>query len=117
MKLWHVIQWGNKNEGGNGPDTQCVVSAPDMSAALEKANYHFLQYNLKIDGTVWKDNADVIRLLGKDDLPDGPHVLVIPVWISHAFNMNNVPTWHSNKGMWVDEKILFSDEEDLFSKD
>ena len=44
MKLWQVIQWGNKEEGPNGLDTQCIVSAANMEDAIAKGEFHFNQY-------------------------------------------------------------------------
>lgn len=108
MKLWQIIQWGNPKDGGDGPDTQCVVSAMHMKDAISKAKDHLHQHN-QFPKKDWTDEVDMILLLGEDQRPNGDPILVIPVWVAHAFNMANSPSWHrASNGNWMThaEKIL-----------
>ena len=111
MKLWQVIQWGNIEDGGNGPDTQCVVSAIDMPSAIAKAEIHFPSWSAYVKED-WNKGADVVYLIGQDDKPDGDAVLVIPVWVMHAFNLTHNPPWyfnHETKG-WDTQEEMYGPE-------
>lgn len=105
MKLWQVIQWGNKEEGPNGLDTQCIVSAANMEAAIAKGEFHFNQY------AFWKQ-ADVIYLLGYDDRPDGDALLIVPIWLHYADNLQHNPAWfrkYWDDGTWATEDEVYPD--------
>jgi hypothetical protein len=109
MKLWHVVQWGNEMEGGNGEDTNCLVRAPDMEIALALAYEHFNFHSLG-----WKNGiCDVIMLLGEDSLDDEAKVVMYK-WKAHAFNPAKYPSWHRDPhtGEWTDDKTMFGDNID-----
>lgn len=105
MKLWHVAQWGNKDEGGNGPDTQCIVRADDMMKAIEIAEAHLAWWQFKGGQT------DVVFLLGDDGVTNGEPMVVIRGWIDNALNMGNYPSWHRDldTGEWIDHITMFGD--------
>ena len=106
MKLWHVAQWGNKDEGGNGRDTQCVIRSNDMMSAIAQAQIHLSAYG-------WRDGqADIIILLGDDGLTDQETKIVIPVWFNPAFNLGHYLSWHRVHGTdeWVDTKTMYGED-------
>ena len=106
MKLWHIAQWGNIHEGGNGYDTQCVVSTIDLSSAVNRAEKHFATevFNPYKGGV-----SDVAILLGEDNHSDGESMLVIGAWIAIADNKLHNPAWYRNTetGEWVDQKTMY----------
>lgn len=111
MKLWHIAQWGNQKEGGNGWDTQCVIRANDMQAALAQAEIHFYQNDPN-----WRDaKADLVILIGDDGLvsDEGPK-LIIPIWIKPAFNLGKYQSWHRDyeTNEWLDTKAMYGDSDD-----
>ena len=91
MKLWHVAQWGNPQDGPNGHDTQCVIAAPDLETAIKFGSECIERRNGKFrDGL-----ADVIYFLGEDGgLDSEPPQLVIRVWVAIADNMRHNPAWY-----------------------
>lgn len=93
MKLWQVIQWGNNEDGPDGWDTQCIVSAVDMQAAIKKAAIHFPSWEIYTKGEWEHTSADVVYLLGQDDKPDADAVLIVPVWIKPAYNLSHNRAW------------------------
>jgi hypothetical protein len=106
MKLWHVAQWGNKEDGGDGHDTQCVIRSNEMISAIEKAELHMSCFD-------WKEGkADVVYLLGEDESVGDKTELVIAVWFNPAFNLAHHPAWFKdhNTNQWVDEKTMYGDE-------
>jgi hypothetical protein len=110
MKLWVVSQWGNKDEGPNGEDTNCVIRSNDMMEAIEFAENIFLGYMR--DG--WnKGKANAIYLLGDDGREDDHKTKqIIDVWRAHAFNRGGYPSWHrdwreGNDGKWAPAEELF----------
>ena len=123
MKLWQVIQWGNMDDGPDGRDTQCIISAVDMQSAIKKAEIH-LPYWDKDWGVhlhdekkaeekrEWKHGAEVVYLIGQDDKPDGEAVLVIPVWIAMGVNLSHNPAWylnHQTQG-WETQEEMYGPE-------
>lgn len=108
MKLWHVAQWGNREQGGNGWDTQCVVRANDLTSAIKKAEFHFDQFD-----PGWRDGkADAVYLMGDDGTVGEKPELIIPIWLKPAFNLGKYPSWHFDheSKTWVDSKILFGED-------
>lgn len=105
MKLWHVAQWGNKDEGGNGPDTQCIVRANDMMKAIKIAEEHLAWWQFK------NGETDIVMLLGDDLDNDGDEMVVIRGWIDNALNMGDYPSWHRDyhTGEWLDAKTMYGD--------
>lgn len=110
MKLWQVIQWGNPDEGGNGKDTQCIVSAKDLSSAVEKGFLHIERYNEGIEN--WETRIDTVRLLGQDDRPDGEPILIVGVWLAHAQDMPGNASWHQSHRTkeWLTTKEMFGED-------
>lgn len=107
MKLWHVIQWGNSKEGGNGYDTQCIVAASDMKAAIAKGEEYIGYFAPGYRGEL----ADVITLLGDDGRPDEDARLVIRVWVAFGDNMGHYESWHRHPetNEWLDYKTMYGD--------
>lgn len=89
MKLWRVVQWGNPVEGGNGADTQCIISAPSMKEAIQKGEEVFLDKS----PNYMNGKAHNVQLLGQDDRPDGPPVVIIWCWEQAAINHARNPSW------------------------
>lgn len=111
MKLWMISQWGNKDEGHNGEDTNCIVRSNDMMAAIAFAEQVFLGYGK--DG--WKEGkADVVYVLGDDGKEDDEKTkLIISVWRAHAFNLGGYPSWHRvywEDNRWAPAEELFEGE-------
>lgn len=106
MKLWIISQWGNKDDGGNGPDTNCIVRAPTLEKAASLAE----------DAFKWKDfphspyndgKANNIHLMG-DDGSNKEAKVIIPIWIAHAFNFGGYEGWGRNDNdQWEEYKKLF----------
>lgn len=99
MKLYQVIQWGNATDGGDGWDTQCIVSGQNVQSAVEKGEFHlermspFKPYR--------NGKADVVYELGQDNRPDGEAILITPCWIKSAFNLTHNPAWlKDDSGKW-----------------
>ncbi len=111
MKLWQVIQWGNIEDGGNGPDTQCIISAPDLQSAVREGEARLYNYHSFSDKG-WKDDADVVYLLGEDHRPDGEAVVIVPVWVQNAFNMAGNPSWHRDyeSKVWKTREEMYGPE-------
>lgn len=117
MQLWQVIQWGNIVEGGNGPDTQCIVSAIDMQAAIKEGEARIEQHNyymrsMPSHGAAiqdWKSRADVVYRLGDDPRPNDNPVVIVQVWVAHAFNMAHSPSWHReyDTNNWMTSEEMF----------
>ena len=108
MKLWHVAQWGNREEGGNGWDTQCIVRANDLPSALTIAELHFDQFDHG-----WRDGkADVVYLMGDDGSVGDEPKLIVPIWIKPAFNLGRYPSWHFDleSKEWKDSKTMYGEE-------
>lgn len=109
MKLWHVCQWGNKNDGVNGWDTQCVVAASNLQEAVKFAETIFQDYN----GPEYAGGiAHCIFLMGDDgNFLDSEAKLVIRVFVSFADNPAKCPSWHRHPETeeWVDTNILYGD--------
>ena len=107
MKLWHVAQWGNTEEGPDGHDTNCIVRAPDLAMAVKLAEEHF--------GYMWnawkKGQADVAYLLGEDSNPNDGAKVIIYNWINPAFNMAHNPAWyrHHETNEWLDQKTMYGE--------
>lgn len=101
MKLWHVVQWGNKQDGIDGHDTQCVIRSNDMLEAITKAQVHLSLLD-------WKDGkADVVMLLGEDSYDGDETILVILPWVNAAPNLVRNLIWYRNQfDHWVNEKDL-----------
>lgn len=107
MKLWHVAQWGNSKEGANGWDTQCIVRANDLPAALSIAELHLDQFDHG-----WRDGkADVVYLIGDDGSVGDESKLIIPIWIKPCFNLGRYPSWHKSYDTkeWIDAGTLFNE--------
>jgi hypothetical protein len=107
MKLWHIAQWGNKDEGVNGWDTQCVIRSNDMMLAIEKAELHMSYYD-------WRyGKADVVYLLGDDGVVGDKTELAIQVWIKPALNLLSHESWHRHyeTNEWLDFKTMYGDVE------
>lgn len=105
MKLWHVAQWGNKEEGGNGLDTQCIIRSNDMMSAIAQAQIHFAVWD-------WRDGqSDIIILLGDDGTIGDETKIVVPVWLNPAFNLGHYPSWHRVYGTdeWADTKTMYGE--------
>lgn len=66
MKMWLITQWGNPGceEGANGPDTNCFVSAETFDRALELGT----EYISKRNGSWRSGHMDKVTLLGDNDL-------------------------------------------------
>jgi hypothetical protein len=119
MQLWQVIQWGNIVEGGNGPDTQCIISAVDMQAAIKEGEFRIEHHNLYIESMPskrpairdWPNRADVAYLLGQDHRSDGDPIVIVPVWVAHAFNMAHSPSWHRHHhdSVWMTQKEMYGE--------
>lgn len=93
MKLWQIIQWGNKVDGVDGRDTQCIISAIDMFIALDHAATHLGDFNL--DVPTWKGGqADAVYLLGEDDKAMGHPMLIVPIWYGYAANLGKNFAWY-----------------------
>lgn len=110
MKLWFVIQWGNKDDGPNGWDTQCIVTAADMKQAIEKAQLHFTQFGNPLD-PYRGGKADAINLMGEDGRPDGEPQLVVRIWVAFGDNMMHNPAWfrHPETDEWLDQKTMYGE--------
>jgi hypothetical protein len=101
MKLWHIVQWGNPEEGGNGDDAQCIVSATSFEAAVKMGEQHFQDYNPSyMDG-----KCHVVHLMGEDDRPDGDAVMIIYRWLQPAINPSKMPYFHRHENSNEWEKI------------
>lgn len=103
MKLWHIAQWGNKQDGIDGYDTQCIISSNDMLEAVEIAELHMSCLD-------WKDGkADVIYLIGDDGCADHVTRLVIDVWINPASNRGCYPSWHKDHvaNKWIESETIY----------
>lgn len=110
MKLWHACQWGNREDGVNGWDTQCIVTAIDLKSAVEKAEFHFQQMDRC--GTTYRDGrADSIYLMGDDGRPDGEPQLVTRIWVDAAANLMRYPSWHRHPetNEWIDHKTMYGE--------
>lgn len=108
MKLWHIAQWGNPKDGGNGWDTQCIVAAPDMQAAIKFGQDCIQRHN----GDYRCGKADTIYHMGDDGRPDGEPVLVVRVYIDVAMNLGRYPAWHRQHETdeWLDTKTMFGED-------
>jgi hypothetical protein len=109
MKLWQVVQWGNKEEGADGWDTQCVVAASDMMSAITKAELHFSQYY----SNYREGKADMILLLADNALTDSQEsVLIIPIWIKPSYNLGKSPSWHrrNETNEWLSHKDMYGED-------
>ncbi len=103
MKLWHVAQWGNLDEGANGQDTNCIVRAPDLETAVKIAQNNFEYLD-------WKDGeCDVVFLMGEDNIEDDTAKIVIRDWIANAFNLGGYPSWHRDldTGKWLTAEEMY----------
>lgn len=104
MKLWIVAQWGNKEEGADGKDTQCIVRSNSMLAAIKCAEGCFWLWE-------WKNGqADTAIILGDDGLPDDNNAkVIVPVWFAPAYNLGKYPSWHRHPetNEWLDAKTMF----------
>ena len=89
MKLWRVVQWGNPKEGGDGADTQCIISAHTMEAAIQKGEEVFQTTS----PGYMNGKCHNIQLLGNDDRPEGPPVVIIWCWEQAAINHAGNPSW------------------------
>lgn len=107
MKLWHVAQWGNKEEGPDGWDTQCVIRANDMEAAVKQAEFYISDYNRNYR----QGQADVVYLLGDDGTISEQAKMVITIWKHPAYNLGGYPSWHRDEDTneWVDFKTRYPD--------
>ena len=97
MKLWQVIQWGNINDGPDGLDTQCIISAVDMMSAIGKAEDHFPSWKHYSRGPgfdSFEHRSDVVYLLGEDNKVDGEPILVTRVWVCMADNPAHNLAWY-----------------------
>lgn len=110
MKLWHVAQWGNRRDfdlgkGDNGYDTQCIVAAPTLAQAVEKAEHHLANVYQPIKG----GRTDVACLLGDDGRPDSEPEMVINMWVAVAANLRHYPAWYrsNDTGEWLTQLEMF----------
>ena len=55
MNIYFVTSWGNETDGGDGPDTNILVSASDLDACIAVADRWLASYSA---------SADSIKLLG-----------------------------------------------------
>lgn len=104
MKLWHVAQWGNKEEGADGYDTQCIIRSNDMLDAVAKAQLHLSIFD-------WKDGKpDVVYLLGEDEYVGQDTTIIIQPWTNPALNLAHHLAWYRNEfDCWVNEKDMYGD--------
>lgn len=104
MKLWHIAQWGNADEGGNGQDINCIVRADDLETAVEIAELNFEHLD-------WKDGqCDVIYLMGEDTLNDDKAKIIVYPWIANAFNLGGYPSWHRDSdNKWLTSEEMYGD--------
>ncbi len=93
MKLGHVVQWGNPEEGGNGDDTNCIVSATSFEEAIKTAEQHFQDFHK----TYMNGKCQIVHELGQDNRPDGAAVIIIHRWIQCSANIAKMPYWHRNE--------------------
>jgi hypothetical protein len=110
MKLWHIAQWGNKEDGVNGWDTQCVVAAPNLAEAVKFAEARFQDYNgANYAGGI----AHCAFLMGDDGEQDGEACLVLRVWVSFGDNPGNYPSWHRHPETdeWLDTETMYGEEQ------
>lgn len=108
MKLWHVAQWGNADEGPNGQDTNCIVRAPDLETAIKLAEKEFEYLD-------WKDGVcDTAWCMGEDYLLDDDPRVIVQDWIAHAFNLGGYPSWHRDldTGKWLTEAEMFGENDE-----
>jgi hypothetical protein len=90
MKLWHIVQWGNPEEGGDGDDAQCIISASSFESAVIMAEQYFQDYN----PTYMNGKCHVVHMMGQDDKPDGAAVMVIYRWLQPAVNPSKMAYWY-----------------------
>jgi hypothetical protein len=101
VKLWHVVQWGNPEEGGNGDDGQCIISASSLESAVARAEQHFQDYN----PSYMAGKCHIVHLLGQDDRSDGEAVMINYRWLQPAVNPGKLPTWHRHENSEIWEKV------------
>lgn len=107
MKLWHVAQWGNLEEGPDGQDTNCIVRAPNLASAVNLAEDYFKRIYQP-----WKDGqADVAMLMGEDTSTSDDPRIVIYSWRNPAFNLAHYPAWyrHHETNEWLDQKTMYGE--------
>jgi hypothetical protein len=106
MKLWHIAQWGNPDDGGNGPDTNCIVRANNLSSAIKIAENAFgSPYRPS-----WREGkADVVYLMGEDSSDKTDERVVIQVWVAHTFNFPHYKGWGRDytTDEWESHDILY----------
>jgi hypothetical protein len=113
MKLWQVIQWGNPVDGGNGPETQCIISAVDMESAIAEGNKHIQWHNSFVSKDTHGWEAEVVYLLGEDFRPDGDPIVIVPVWVAHSFNDARSPAWHRHpKNGWMTQEEMYGPDKE-----
>jgi hypothetical protein len=105
VKLWHVAQWGNPKDGPDGWDTQCIVAAPNMQAAIQFGQERFRDQN----GEYRDNKADTIYHMGDDGRPDGEPRLVTRVYVDVAMNLGGYPAWHRkwDTDEWLDTATMY----------
>jgi len=109
MKLWHIAQWGNPKDGGDGPDTNCIVRAPDLESAIKMAEEAFSAPFR----TVWREGkANVVYLMGEDEAQKPEPRIVIQVWVAHAFNFPHYKGWSRDiiTNEWKSHDELYPDD-------
>lgn len=110
MKLWHIAQWGNPKDGGDGPDTNCIVRAHTLEGAIVMAEDTFSNPYRAVNTEVWRDGkADVAYLMGEDASDKEEERVVIQVWIAHAFNFPHYKGWARDyqTNEWISHDVLY----------
>lgn len=110
MKLWHIAQWGNPKDGGNGPDTNCIVRANTLEGAIVMAEDTFGNAHRTVMAEVWRaGKADVVYLMGEDASDKEEERVVIQVWVAHAFNFPGYKGWGRDYSTneWVSHDVLY----------
>jgi len=107
MKLWYICQWGNPDDGGDGPDTNCIVRAPDLQTAIVLAQDAFSRH---YDKEQWRDcKADSVYLIGEDLSPSNEPKLITAIWIAHAYNLAGYKSWGRifDTDQWEEHEKLY----------
>ena len=83
-----------------------------MQAAIKEGEARIEQHNYTRDYKTaikdWKSRADVVYRLGDDPRPDDNPVVIVQVWVAHAFNMARNPSWHREyeTNSWLTSKEM-----------
>lgn len=103
MNIYHVVQWGNPFEGGNGEDGQYIFAAKSFDDAVSFGEQHFKEWNAAMGKSGYmRDRIHIVHFMGRNDMPDGDPVLLLSRWQSSSCNFGKMPYWcrQLNSDIW-----------------